>query len=41
VTEQIGFIGLGNMGAALAARLLMAGKELQVCDVREQAVLNR
>jgi 3-hydroxyisobutyrate dehydrogenase-like beta-hydroxyacid dehydrogenase len=34
VTEQVGFIGLGNMGAAFAARLLAAGKKLQVCDVR-------
>jgi UDP-N-acetylmuramoylalanine-D-glutamate ligase len=41
VTEQIGFIGLGNRGAAFAARLLMTGNELQVCDVREQPVLNR
>jgi len=36
VTEQIGFIGLGNMGAAFAARLLTAGKKLQICDVRPE-----
>jgi 3-hydroxyisobutyrate dehydrogenase-like beta-hydroxyacid dehydrogenase len=38
VTEQIGFIGLGNMGAAFATRLLMAGEKLQICDIRAQAV---
>jgi 3-hydroxyisobutyrate dehydrogenase-like beta-hydroxyacid dehydrogenase len=38
LTEQIGFIGLGNMGAAFATRLLMAGERLQICDLRAQAV---
>jgi len=38
VTEQIGFIGLGNMGAAFATRLLMAGERLQICDLRAQAM---
>jgi 3-hydroxyisobutyrate dehydrogenase-like beta-hydroxyacid dehydrogenase len=38
MTEQIGFIGLGNMGAAFATRLLMAGKRLRICDVRAEAV---
>jgi 3-hydroxyisobutyrate dehydrogenase-like beta-hydroxyacid dehydrogenase len=38
VTEQIGFIGLGNMGAAFAMRLLAGGERLQVCDVRAQTV---
>jgi len=38
MTEQVGFIGLGNMGAAFATRLLTAGKGLQICDVRADAV---
>ncbi|MGH3428969.1 MAG: NAD(P)-binding domain-containing protein, partial [Terriglobales bacterium] len=38
MTEQIGFIGLGNMGAPFAARLLSAGERLQICDVRAEAV---
>lgn len=38
MTEQVGFIGLGNMGAAFATRLLSAGKALQICDVRADAV---
>jgi 3-hydroxyisobutyrate dehydrogenase-like beta-hydroxyacid dehydrogenase len=38
VTEQIGFIGLGNMGAPFATRLLLAGERLHVCDVRTQTV---
>jgi 3-hydroxyisobutyrate dehydrogenase-like beta-hydroxyacid dehydrogenase len=38
VTEQIGFIGLGNMGTAFVARMLMAGKRLQICDLRPEAV---
>jgi 3-hydroxyisobutyrate dehydrogenase-like beta-hydroxyacid dehydrogenase len=38
MTERVGFIGLGNMGAAFATRLLTAGKVLQICDVRADAV---
>lgn len=38
VTEHIGFIGLGNMGAAFATRLLMAGERLQICDLRAEAI---
>jgi len=36
--EHTGFIGLGNMGAQFAARLLAAGYRLQVYDVRAEAV---
>jgi 3-hydroxyisobutyrate dehydrogenase-like beta-hydroxyacid dehydrogenase len=38
MTEQFGFIGLGNMGASFATRLLTAGKRLQICDIRADAV---
>ncbi len=34
----VGFIGLGNMGAPLAGRLLAAGQALYVHDLRAQAV---
>jgi 3-hydroxyisobutyrate dehydrogenase-like beta-hydroxyacid dehydrogenase len=37
MTEQVGFIGLGNMGAAFATRLLSAGRALHICDVRADA----
>jgi 3-hydroxyisobutyrate dehydrogenase-like beta-hydroxyacid dehydrogenase len=34
----VGFVGLGNMGEHMAARLLAAGQELAVYDTREEAV---
>lgn len=37
MTEPVGFIGLGNMGAPMAGRLLDAGHSLIVHDVREAA----
>ena len=36
--KHIGFIGLGNMGAPMASRLIAAGYQLTVCDVRKDAV---
>ena len=36
--KHIGFIGLGNMGGPMASRLLAAGYQLTVCDVRKEAV---
>ena len=36
--KDIGFIGLGNMGAPLATRLIEAGYQLTVYDVRQEAV---
>jgi len=36
---EIGFIGLGNMGAPMARRLIDAGHKLVVCDVRTEAAL--
>jgi hypothetical protein len=38
LNQEIGFIGLGNMGAPMAARLLDAGYALTVCDVRATAL---
>ncbi len=35
---QLGFIGLGNMGFRMAARLVEAGHPLVVCDTRPQVV---
>src|SRR5258705_2187093 len=35
---RIGFIGVGNMGQPVAGKLLDAGHELFVCDVREEAM---
>ena len=35
---KVGFIGLGNMGAAMAARLAQRGYVLSVYDVRNEAV---
>ena len=35
---DIGFIGLGRMGGAMAAHLLAAGVPLFVFDAREEAV---
>jgi 2-hydroxy-3-oxopropionate reductase len=37
--EPIGFIGVGRMGAAMAARLLNAGHPLTVCDPDDAAVV--
>ncbi len=34
--EHIGFIGLGNMGGAIALRLLRAGYRMTVCDLDNQ-----
>jgi 3-hydroxyisobutyrate dehydrogenase len=34
---KVGFIGLGHMGAPMSARILAAGHDLVVHDVREQA----
>jgi 3-hydroxyisobutyrate dehydrogenase-like beta-hydroxyacid dehydrogenase len=36
VKRQIGFIGLGNMGAPFARRLMAAGHTLHVCDARDE-----
>lgn len=38
MTEPIGFIGLGNMGGPMSRRLLEAGHELTVFDVRDDAI---
>ncbi len=38
MSEHIGFIGLGRMGAAMAGRLLDAGHTLSVFDVSEPAL---
>jgi 2-hydroxy-3-oxopropionate reductase len=35
---RIGFLGVGNMGQPMAEKLLDAGHELWVCDVREDAL---
>jgi 3-hydroxyisobutyrate dehydrogenase-like beta-hydroxyacid dehydrogenase len=35
---RIGFLGVGNMGQPMAEKLLEAGHELWVCDVREDAM---
>jgi len=35
--KKLGFIGIGDMGAPMAGRLLDAGFELVVCDVRDAA----
>ena len=37
MSEPVGFIGLGNMGAPMAGRLLDAGHTLVVHDAREAA----
>ena len=36
---RIGCLGLGNMGQPMAGKLLDAGHELWVYDVREEAML--
>lgn len=38
MSEKIAFIGLGNMGAPMAANLIAAGYELTVFDLVEQAM---
>jgi 3-hydroxyisobutyrate dehydrogenase-like beta-hydroxyacid dehydrogenase len=38
MSETLGFIGLGNMGAPMAGRILAAGYSLSVFDVRADAV---
>ncbi len=35
---RLGFLGVGNMGQPMAGKLLDAGHELWVCDVREEAL---
>jgi 2-hydroxy-3-oxopropionate reductase len=35
---RLGFLGVGNMGQPMAGKLLDAGNELWVCDVREAAM---
>lgn len=36
--QEIGFIGLGNMGGPMASRLISAGYQLTVYDLRREAV---
>ena len=36
--EQLGFVGLGNMGGPMAGRLIDAGRRLAVYDIRPEAV---
>lgn len=38
MTKHVGFIGLGNMGAPMASRLIDAGYQLTVHDIRKQSV---
>ena len=38
MTEHIGFIGVGTMGAALAGRLLGAGYRLTIFDLNKKTV---
>jgi len=38
MVKHIGFIGLGNMGAPMASRLIDAGYQLTVCDIRKECV---
>ena len=37
---EIGFIGLGNMGAPMARRLVEAGHHLTVYDTRQESIGN-
>ena len=37
---DIGFIGLGNMGAHMARRLVQAGHKVIVYDTRQEAIGN-
>ena len=36
--KEIGFIGLGNMGGPMSSRLIAAGYQLTVYDLRREAV---
>ena len=36
--EELGFVGLGNMGGPMAGRLIDAGHRLAVYDIREEAM---
>ena len=36
--EQLGFVGLGNMGGPMARRLIDAGHKLAVYDIRDEAM---
>ena len=36
--EEIGFVGLGNMGGPMANRLIDAGHRLAVYDIRDEAM---
>ena len=38
MAKQVGFIGLGRMGEPMALRLVAAGYELVVYDVRPESV---
>ena len=38
MSSEIGFIGLGNMGAPMAGRLVEAGYKLVVSDVNDAAL---
>ena len=35
---RIGYLGVGNMGQPMAAKLIDGGHELWVCDAREEAM---
>jgi 3-hydroxyisobutyrate dehydrogenase-like beta-hydroxyacid dehydrogenase len=35
---RIGFLGIGNMGLPMAGRLIDAGHEVWICDIREEAL---
>ena len=37
---DIGFIGLGNMGAHMARRLVQAGHKVFIYDTRQEAIGN-
>ena len=37
--EELGFVGLGNMGGPMANRLIEAGHRLAVYDIREEAMV--
>ena len=37
--EEIGFVGLGNMGGPMANRLIDAGHRLAIYDIREEAMV--
>jgi len=35
---RIGFVGIGSMGTPMSMRLINAGRELTVYDIREEAM---